>query len=90
MKKEIVQEEKYASTLLKVVCLWIRIRKLGSTMSQYYLYHSKIFSSLTVVVILGFTIKFKYVGTLKLNDNIACILLVNATMYLFLIKITKT
>ena len=42
------------------------------------------------ILILGPTIEFKHVGTLKLNDNIACILLVNATMCLFLIKITKT
>ena len=42
------------------------------------------------ILILGSTIKFKYVGTLKLNDNIVCILLFNAIMRLFLIKITKT
>ena len=55
-------------------------------MSLYYLYHSKIFSSITVVVILGSTIKFKHIGTLKLNDNNVCILLANATMYLLLTK----
>ena len=42
------------------------------------------------ILILGPTIEFKHVGTLKLNDNIVCILLFNAIMHLFLIKITKT
>ena len=42
------------------------------------------------ILILGSTIEIKHVGSLKLNDNIVCILLVNAIMRLFLIKKTTT
>ena len=51
---------------------------------------SKSVMKLQRILILGSTTEFKHVDTLKLNDNIVCILLVNAIMHLFLIKKTTT